>query len=235
MRLQRGKNVIPQRGLLGGLDLRQVEDHGAAFAPQRPVVVDHVESGIDDRCGETGAVAVAHVPIVQMQAAGAEDAGGEVELLFPVRNGCAAEEALGPSIDFGGDRFGNAQEGLLAPEGDLEVALVVERHGIDLAERVLAVEHPSVGAREECEGDRADARRHRRARFGGGAGALDPLALQVMGNLAALEIAASGLLHSDAGSADDRARVEEPDSPLIAKSCDPPGAAGVHELAGARR
>ena len=40
----------------------------------------------------------------------------------------------------------------------LQVALVVERHRRDLAERVLAVEHPAVGAGQQRVGDVADAR-----------------------------------------------------------------------------
>ena len=47
-------------------------------------------------------------------------------------------------------------------EGELEVALVVQRHRRDLPERVLAVEHPAVGAREQRVGDVADALLDRR-------------------------------------------------------------------------
>ena len=60
-------------------------------------------------------------------------------------------------------------------DGQLQVPLVVERHRRDLAERVLAVEHPAVGAREQRVGDVADALLDRRVGLGAGAGALDPL------------------------------------------------------------
>ena len=74
-------------------------------------------------------------------------------------------------------------------DGQLEVALVVQRHGRDLAERVLAVEHPAVGARQQRVGDVADALLDRRIRPRRGTGALDPLALQVGGNRGAVETA----------------------------------------------
>ncbi len=45
------------------------------------MVVDHVEHEVDDRGGEAGAVGRAHVAVVEVQAARAEDLGGEVELL----------------------------------------------------------------------------------------------------------------------------------------------------------
>jgi hypothetical protein len=56
--------TVPECCLLGGLDLGQVEDDRAALAAQRLVVVDHVKHGVDDRGGEAGAVAVAHVAVV---------------------------------------------------------------------------------------------------------------------------------------------------------------------------
>ena len=227
--LQCGEDLVPECGLLGGLDLGQVEDDRAALAAQRLVVVDHVERGIDDRGGEAGAVAVAHVAVVQVQAAGAEDAGGEVELLFPIRDGLPAEEALGPGVHLGRDVLGDAQERLLAAEGDREVALIVERHGVDLAERVLAVEHPAVGAGKQGVGDVADAGLHRRARPGGGTGALDPLPLQVVGNLRAVELARARLLHGERGARNDGGRIEEADPPTVAEARRPPLDALAHD------
>ena len=152
---------MPQGGFLRGLDLGQVEDDGAALGAQRPVGVDHVERGVDDRGRKAGAVAVAHVPVVQMQTAGAENAGGEIELLLPVRDDLPAEEALAPGVHLRSHGLGDTQERLLAPKGNLEVAQVVERHAVDLAEGVLAVEHPAVGAGEQGVGHVADARFHR--------------------------------------------------------------------------
>ena len=45
----------------------------------------------------------------------------------------------------------------VAANRQLQVALVVQRHRRHLAERVLAVEHPAVGARQQRVGDVADA------------------------------------------------------------------------------
>ncbi len=75
---------------------------------------------------------------------------------------------------------------------------------VDLTERVLAVEHPAVGAREQRVGDVAQAALGGRARPGAGPGALDPLALQVGRDLAAVEVAVAGVLDADARARDER-------------------------------
>ena len=102
-------------------------------------------------------------------------------------------------------------------EGQLEVALVVERHAVDLAERVLAVEHPAVGAREQRVRDVANALGRRGARPGGRAGALNPLPLEIAGDVAAVELSRPGVADGDAGAADQRIGAEERDAvPAVA-------------------
>ena len=158
------------------------------------MVVDDVERRIDDGRGKAGAAGVPHVAVVQMQPARAKDLGREVELLFPVVDDRASEETLRPLVHLARHLFGNLHEHGIAMDGQLEVALVVQRHGRDLAQRVLAVEHPAVGARQQRVGDVADAVFDRRIRLRRGTGALNPLALEVLGNLAADESRRRGRL-----------------------------------------
>ena len=66
------------------------------------MVVDHVEREIDDRSREAGAVLLAHVAVVEVQTARAEDLGGEVELLAPVGDDGSPEKALRPLVHLGG-------------------------------------------------------------------------------------------------------------------------------------
>ena len=78
---------------------------------------------------------------------------------------------------------------------------------VDLAERVLAVEHPAVGAGEQRVGDVAQALlESARAACAAGPGALDPLPLQVGRDLAAVEVAVAGVLDADGGARDQRRR-----------------------------
>src|SRR6185503_19992710 len=97
-----------------------------------PMVVDDVEGEVDDRGGEAGPVRLAHVAVVEVEGAGAEDVRGDVELPAPVGDDGPPEEALGPPVHLAGDRLGDAEEERVAGDGELEVALVVERHGGDL-------------------------------------------------------------------------------------------------------
>ena len=87
-------------------------------------------------------------------------------------------------------------------DGQLQVPLVVERHRRQLAERVLAVEHPAVGAGEQRVGDVADALVDRTVGLGAGARALNPLPLQVVRDLAAGELPVAGVLHRDVRACD---------------------------------
>ena len=60
---------------------RTIDEPGLA---QRSMVVHDVERQVDDRRGEAGAVGAPDVPIVEVQAARAEDLRREIELRSPV-------------------------------------------------------------------------------------------------------------------------------------------------------
>jgi hypothetical protein len=216
--LQGRQDVVPERGFLGRLDLRQIEDDRTPRAEQPLVVVRHVEAGIDDRSREPGAVGVADMPVVEVLSARPEDHGREVELLLPVRNDLPAEEPLGPRVHLRRDAFGRAQEDAVSGERELQVPLVVERHGVRLPERVLAVEHPAVGTREERVGHVPDRALDRHAGLGGRTRALDPLPLEVVGDLAAGEPAGSRVGDLHARARDGGRRVEESDARFVAEA-----------------
>ena len=105
--LQRGQDLVPDRGLLGGLDFRHVQRQRRRGLAERVVVVDDEEHGVDDRCGEAAAAGVAHVPIVEVKAARPEHLRCERELPPPVGNRRPAEEALGPLVHFRRDLLGD--------------------------------------------------------------------------------------------------------------------------------
>ena len=92
------------------------------------MIVDDVEYDIDDGRGKTGAAGVPYMAIIKMQAACAKDLGCEVELLFPVADDGAPEKALRPFVHIARHLFGHLCEHRIALDGELEVALVVERH-----------------------------------------------------------------------------------------------------------
>ena len=71
----------------------------------------------------------------------------------------------------------------------------------------------------------------RRARARRGAGALDPLALQIGGNLAAVEVAGAGIAHRDARSTDRRVGGQEADPLVVALTTRAPLDARLHERA----
>ena len=62
-----------------------------------------------------------------------------------------------------------------------------------------------------------------------GPGALNPLALQILGNLAADEVAVAGVLNLDLRSGDGRLRVEEGDALLVSGARRAPLDAGRHD------
>jgi hypothetical protein len=144
--LERPQDPVPAGRLAGGLDLRQVEHHRRPGRAQALVVVHHVEREVDDRSREAGAVRLAHVAVVEVQAAGAEDLRREGELGAPVGDDLAAEEAARPGVHLAGDLLGDLEKARILRDRQHQVALVVERHRRHLAEGVLAVEHPAVGA-----------------------------------------------------------------------------------------
>ena len=153
-----------------------------------------------------------------------------------------AEEAPRPGVHLAGDLLGRGHEHVGPRERQLQVALVVERHRVDLAERVLAVEHPAVGAREQRVGDVANALGRRGARPRRGTGALNPLPLEIGGDLAAVEPAGPRVAHRDAGPADRRVRRAETrcarahaGGARAARCARASGAGGPHRTGPARR
>ena len=151
-----------ERSLFGRLDLRQIEHERTPVRAQPRLVVHEEHRGVDDGRGEAVAIRPADVTVVEMETARAEDHGREVELRAPVVDDAAAEERLRPRVHLDRHRFGGRQEHGVAVDGQFQVALVVQRHRGQLAERVLAVEHPAIGAREQRVRDVTDAALDRR-------------------------------------------------------------------------
>ena len=102
-------------------------------------------------------------------------------------------------------------------DSQLEVSLVVQRHGRDLPQRVFSVEHPAVRAREESVRDISDAVFQRSIRLCCGASALDPLTLEVFRNLTSDKSAVARFLDCDLCSSDGGLRVQE-SNPLFVSS-----------------
>ena len=127
-------------------------------------------------------------------------------------------------------RRGHEDVGAL--ERQPQVALVVERHAVDLAERVLAVEHPAVGAGEEGVGDVADALAPC-ARAGASAGPVPWIhwRCRSSGIVAAVEPAGPRVAHGDVRPADRRVVGEEADALVIAPPPRAPVDARLHEVA----
>ncbi len=168
--------------------------------------------------------------VVQVQAARPEDARGEIELLAPVVDDGAAEEAARPLVDLPRHLLGGGHEHVGSRVRQLQIALVVERHGLDLTFRILSIEHPAIGARQQRVGGVANAFSGLHARPRRGAGALDPLALQVGGDVAALEASGAGVAHQDVGAADGGVRGQERDGLAFALPAQTPLDARAHEL-----
>ena len=120
MRLERGQHLVPQRRLLGRLDLRQVEHDRCARPRAAPAwLLHHVQRGVDDRRREAAAVGVAHVAVVEVQPARAEDLGREVELRPPVVDDRPAEETARPARSSRRPRLGDVEEDAVARDRQL--------------------------------------------------------------------------------------------------------------------
>jgi len=148
----------------------------------------------------------------------AEDLRGELELLFPVVDDGAPEEAVRPLVHLAGDPFGHFQEDRASVDRQPQVPLVVQRHRGDLTKRVLPVEHPPIGARQQCIGDVPDALLDRSIRPRRRTGALNPLPLQIGRNLASHERPVASIADFDAGPRDLDLRIEEANPLLVARS-----------------
>ena len=155
-----------------------------------------------------------------MQTAGAEDLRREFELDPPVGDDLTPEEAARPTVHLAGDLLGDREKQRISGDGQLQVALVVERHRRHLPEGVLAVEHPAVGAGEQRVGDVAqtDGDVVRRSRPCCRTGALDPLAAEVRRNLRTAESTVAGILNTYRRTVDERFGIEELDAPPLASA-----------------
>ena len=197
MPFERREDGVPQRRFLGGLNFRQVQHQRRARLDQAFAVVDHVEGGVDDRGGEAGAAGVTDVAIVEVEPARTEDLRGERELPAPIGDDRFPEKRGGPRVHFACDLLGHLHEHGVAMDRQLQVSLVIQRHGRDLAERVFAIEHPAIGAAQQRIGDVANPGFNGGARPGRGPGALDPLPLKVTWDLAAHELSLPGVADLD--------------------------------------
>jgi len=232
--LQGQEEGVPPGGLGGGLDLGQVVHQAAARGAQGRRIVHREGGQVGDGGGEGGAAGLADVAVVQVQAPGAVEHGGEVQLLSPVLDDRVAEEALGPAVHLVRDPFGHVQEEGVPRQGQLEVAVVVQAHGLHLPQGVLPVEHPPVGAGKEGVRHVADAGAGIGVRLRGRARALDPLPAQVGGDLRPVEAAGPGFGHGDGGAGDGGGGVQEADGlPPLGPRLPARGALG-HEIPAAR-
>ena len=166
-----------------------------------------------------------------MEAARPVDPRRERELGSPVVDDRAAEEPLGPRVHLVRDGRRHGEEPRVHREREPEVALVVEAHRVDLAERVLAVEHPAVGTRQQGVGDVAEPRLDRGTRPRGRPGALDPLAAQVGRDVGAVEPARAGVLDAQRRARDRVARGGERDREPVPRALEPAMGALRHDLA----
>jgi len=132
-------------------------------------------------------------------------------LLSPVRNDLAPEKALRPRVHLTSNLLRCSQEQRVPRERQLQIALIVERHRLDLAQRVFSVKHPAVGARKQRIRHVANAVVQRLARLRAGSSTLDPLPFQILGNRTALKTSRPSIGNSDPGPRDLRIRVEKPD------------------------
>ncbi len=133
----------------------------------------------------------------------------------------AAEEALGPVVHLAGDLLCDLEKDRVVGDGELEVADVVQRHGGDLTEGVLAVEHPTVGARQQGVGDVAQARFQWRVGLGGRPGSLDPLTLEIVRDLGSVKIPGAGVGDRDVGAGNGALGVEEGDGLALGEALRP--------------
>ncbi|EKD38174.1 MAG: hypothetical protein ACD_75C00839G0001, partial [uncultured bacterium] len=178
--LEGGQQPVPEAGFLGGLNLGKIEDNRRIACEQCPAIAGHIERRIDNRGGERPA-AHPNMAVIQVQSAGTEDLGGEIELAAPVGDDLPAEKAASPFVHLPGDFLGDLEKERIAGEGEFQAALVIERHGTDLTKGIFPVKHPAIGSGEQGVGDIAQTGRDLCPRFGGRTRSLQPLAPQVAG------------------------------------------------------
>src|SRR5262249_53528135 len=81
---------------------------------------------------------------IQVKPSRSKDLCRETELLAPVTDDLSAEESLRPTIHLSRHLFGDAKKKRISRYGHSQIALVVERHRVDLSKRVFPIEHPAV-------------------------------------------------------------------------------------------
>ena len=125
-----------------------------------------------------------------------------------------------------------SQEDGVPGDRQLEVALVVERHGIDLARarprrRTSSRRHPTAARRRRCGG------RSRCCAFGRAAGPVPWIhwRFEIGRDLAPVEVAVAGVLNPDARARDERLGIEEGDALPAALPRQSPRDAPCHQLA----
>ena len=135
-----------------------------------------------------------------------------VELLLPVVDDRAAEELRRPLVHLAGDLFGDVHEHAdrdgWPASGCAGCRATSSRPGRARPRRRTSSRRRRTAARRrrcECCLDRCVGAR-------GGAGALNPLALEICRNLAADKLALASVANLDRGAADDGLRIEEADA-----------------------
>src|SRR5580658_11193756 len=106
MLFESGEDVVPERGFLGGLNLRQIKGDGRPGACKLAAIIDDVKHQVDDGCRKAFAAGEADMPVVEVQASGTKYLCGEVQLLAPVADDRTPEEVLTPLVHLRRDLFG---------------------------------------------------------------------------------------------------------------------------------
>ncbi len=228
--LQRRQELVPERGLFGRLYLREIEHDRRARFIELLIVVHYVKHDVDDGSREHESVLVPYVPVVEMKTPRPEYLRREVELLSPVHDYFAAEKSLGPFVHLSRDLLGDVHEHRVFPYREFQIPLVVERHGGYLSERVFAVEHPAVCARQQGMRDVADALRDRAVRLRRRARALDPLTFEIVWNGAALEAPGAYISDAQRRSGNEGIGIEKPDTPAFTRTFGAAGKPGGHDF-----
>src|SRR5579862_5118093 len=96
--------------------------------------------------------------IIEMQPSRPEHDGREIQLLFPIGDDLATKKSPGPPVHLVRNVLGDRHELWVALDGQPEIALAVERHDRELTKGVLAIEHPTVGPRQQSVRDVAESR-----------------------------------------------------------------------------
>jgi hypothetical protein len=169
------------------------------------------------------------VPVIKVQTASAKDLRREIELASPVFDDRVSEKVTGPPIHLAGDLFGYAEEHPVARYSQLQISMIVERHRVDLTERVFAVKHPSICSREQRIRYVPQSILDACARFRSGSGSLYPLPLEIGRNVASLEVPFAGVSNGHSGSGNYRFRIKKRDTLPVLRASQSPRAPRLHQ------